>query len=404
MVFTSVCSSAPCGSLVWITLCSSQVGVEGGLMGVSTMDQGSATAGKRIRKPSLLYEGFESPGMPPVNQMSHPGPPQPPVKDPSRQGRMTNQLQFLQKVLLKSLWRHHFAWPFHEPVDAVKLNLPVSVIVQLLSVEKAAAILPPPPTPTCCHLFNFSRMTSLIRVSTKRKVMQYVNLGGTLILPSVQDYHKIIKTPMDMGTIKKRLENNYYRSASECMQDFNTMFTNCYIYNKVGDEGKCEVIQQVDAVLECCLISSSLRMILCWWRSLWRRRSFRKWLRCLKMSWSFLLLPREWNRASLAKRAEVIEHKCSLCFSQGHVTLYEHRLWTVSSCFHLLQSLEGWPRPIRCQLCPSLCTPHRPQKRQTPSSPPPRRHIWWRVCPIPSPLHQPPQPLRACLQPSPLLR
>ena len=38
---------------------------------------------------------------------------------------------------------------------------------------------------------------------------------------------------MDMGTIKRRLENNYYRSASECMQDFNTMFTNCYIYNKV---------------------------------------------------------------------------------------------------------------------------------------------------------------------------
>lgn len=36
-----------------------------------------------------------------------------------------------------------------------------------------------------------------------------------------------------MGTIKKRLENNYYRGAGECMQDFNTMFTNCYIYNKV---------------------------------------------------------------------------------------------------------------------------------------------------------------------------
>lgn len=79
-------------------------------------------------------------------------------------------------------------------------------------------------------------MTSLIRVSAKRKVMQCVN-GWTLILSSVQDYHKIIKTPMDMGTIKKRLENNYYRSASECMQDFNTMFTNCYIYNKVGNVG-----------------------------------------------------------------------------------------------------------------------------------------------------------------------
>lgn len=38
---------------------------------------------------------------------------------------------------------------------------------------------------------------------------------------------------MDMGTIKKRLENSYYWNAQECIQDFNTMFTNCYIYNKV---------------------------------------------------------------------------------------------------------------------------------------------------------------------------
>lgn len=56
---------------------------------------------------------------------------------------------------------------------------------------------------------------------------------------------------MDMGTIKKRLENNYYRSASECMQDFNTMFTNCYIYNKVRNNVK---FQKVDAIVKCFLI------------------------------------------------------------------------------------------------------------------------------------------------------
>ena len=39
---------------------------------------------------------------------------------------------------------------------------------------------------------------------------------------------------MDMGTIKKRLENSYYWNAHECIHDFNTMFTNCYIYNKVN--------------------------------------------------------------------------------------------------------------------------------------------------------------------------
>ncbi|XP_029108866.1 bromodomain-containing protein 3-like isoform X1 [Scleropages formosus] len=101
-------------------------------------------------------------------------PPPPEVSNPNKPGRKTNQLQYMQNVVVKTLWRHQFAWPFYQPVDAVKLCLP--------------------------------------------------------------DYHKIIKNPMDMGTIKKRLENNYYWSASECMQDFNTMFTNCYIYNKQTDD------------------------------------------------------------------------------------------------------------------------------------------------------------------------
>jgi hypothetical protein len=100
---------------------------------------------------------------------------QPPVvPGPNKSRRNTNQLQFLLRVVMKALWKHQFAWPFHTPVDAVKLALP--------------------------------------------------------------DYHKIIKHPMDLGTIKKRLENCYYYSASECTQDFKTMFTNCYVYNKPGED------------------------------------------------------------------------------------------------------------------------------------------------------------------------
>lgn len=41
---------------------------------------------------------------------------------------------------------------------------------------------------------------------------------------------------MDLGTIKVRLETNYYYSAKECIDDFNTMFRNCYIYNKPGED------------------------------------------------------------------------------------------------------------------------------------------------------------------------
>ena len=33
-----------------------------------------------------------------------------------------------------------------------------------------------------------------------------------------------------------RLENNYYWSAKECIKDYNTVFTNCYVYNKAGED------------------------------------------------------------------------------------------------------------------------------------------------------------------------
>lgn len=92
----------------------------------------------------------------------------------SKRGRQTNQLQFMSKILLKTLWKHEFSWPFQKPVNAAKLHLP--------------------------------------------------------------DYHKIIKYPMDLGTVKKRLETNYYYSAKECISDINMMFTDCYLYNKPGED------------------------------------------------------------------------------------------------------------------------------------------------------------------------
>ncbi|NXN81919.1 BRDT protein, partial [Bombycilla garrulus] len=89
-------------------------------------------------------------------------------------GCQTNQLQYLQRVVMRAMWRHNFSWPFHQPVDAAALNLP--------------------------------------------------------------DYYTIIKKPMDLGTIKKRLEHNYYTKAAECIEDFKTMFWNCHMYNKPGDD------------------------------------------------------------------------------------------------------------------------------------------------------------------------
>ena len=58
-----------------------------------------------------------------VNQ----NPPPPPWFKPGR-GRKTNQLQYLEKVVIKAVSKHKYAWPFMQPVDAVSLNIPVSFV------------------------------------------------------------------------------------------------------------------------------------------------------------------------------------------------------------------------------------------------------------------------------------
>ena len=95
----------------------------------------------------------------------------PPVFPPlERPGRVTNRLEYIRKKVVPAMFNHKDAWPFKTPVDAIKLNIP--------------------------------------------------------------DYHKIVSSPMDLGTIKKRLVNRYYWNAQECQNDFKLMFGNCYRYNK----------------------------------------------------------------------------------------------------------------------------------------------------------------------------
>ncbi|CAH2311526.1 bromodomain testis-specific [Pelobates cultripes] len=51
-------------------------------------------------------------------------PPPPEYINHEKTGRVSNQLKHLEKVVLKTVWKHKFSWPFQQPVDAAKLNLP----------------------------------------------------------------------------------------------------------------------------------------------------------------------------------------------------------------------------------------------------------------------------------------
>ncbi|XP_073501342.1 bromodomain testis-specific protein [Phyllobates terribilis] len=137
---------------------------------VPTPNGDSSEQGNVCRRSKLLCCTMSSRQL----HLSIVNPPPPEYINRKKTGRLTNQLQYLEKVVLKALWKHNFSWPFQQPVDAAKLSLP--------------------------------------------------------------DYYQIIKNPMDLSTIRKRLEYNYYPKALDCMQDFNTMFTNCFVYNKPGDD------------------------------------------------------------------------------------------------------------------------------------------------------------------------
>jgi len=73
------------------------------------------------------------------------------------------------KRLISSLWKFNQSWIFHEPVDPDKLGVP--------------------------------------------------------------DYFNIIKNPMDFGTIKQRLNTNYYHRMQEFLDDMQLVFDNCCKFN-----------------------------------------------------------------------------------------------------------------------------------------------------------------------------
>jgi bromodomain-containing factor 1 len=52
---------------------------------------------------------------------------------------------------------------------------------------------------------------------------------------NIPSYFKIIKKPMDFGTIEKNLKNGVYQSAKDLYSDAQLVFGNCYKFNPEGD-------------------------------------------------------------------------------------------------------------------------------------------------------------------------
>ncbi|XP_034150592.1 bromodomain-containing protein 2 isoform X2 [Esox lucius] len=123
----------------------------------------------------------------------------PPKKDlpdsvqlqPVRRGKLSQQLRYCKGVLKELLSKKHaaYAWPFYKPVDVSMLGL--------------------------------------------------------------HDYHDIIKQPMDLSTIRRKMDGREYRDALQFAADVQLMYSNCYKYNP-PDHDMVAMARKLQDVFEFC--------------------------------------------------------------------------------------------------------------------------------------------------------
>lgn len=89
----------------------------------------------------------------------------------AKKGKLSEQMKYCGTILRELLSKKHKdnAWPFYDPVDADKLE--------------------------------------------------------------IHDYYEVIKHPMDLNTVKRKLESREYNKPDEFAADIRLIFTNCYKYN-----------------------------------------------------------------------------------------------------------------------------------------------------------------------------
>jgi Bromodomain len=50
----------------------------------------------------------------------------------------------------------------------------------------------------------------------------------------IPTYPKVVKKPMDLATIRRKLENQEYTTAQKFYDDFKLMICNCFLFNPAG--------------------------------------------------------------------------------------------------------------------------------------------------------------------------
>lgn len=87
---------------------------------------------------------------------------------------------------------------------------------------------------TYTNKIHYLRKYLLDELVTKKFAMDFMEPVDTAVL-QVPNYYNIIKRPMDVGTIIKRVQNRYYHRVDSLISDFRLVISNCFTFNRPGD-------------------------------------------------------------------------------------------------------------------------------------------------------------------------
>ncbi|KAH8252372.1 hypothetical protein KR038_010343, partial [Drosophila bunnanda] len=107
---------------------------------------------------------------------------------------------------------------------SVKLSLPTRVQPEVMPKPGMAGVY--------TNQLHYFKKHLLDELNKKKFASDFMNPVDTEEL-QIPHYYTVIHRPMDVGTITKRVENNYYRDVEEAIADFRLLIRNCYMFNGV---------------------------------------------------------------------------------------------------------------------------------------------------------------------------
>ena len=66
----------------------------------------------------------------------------------------------------------------------------------------------------------------------KKKESEVFRSPVDVTQPGLEDYLKVVTKPMDLSTVKQKLEDSQYKSVKECLDDIQLIWDNCKAFNQ----------------------------------------------------------------------------------------------------------------------------------------------------------------------------